>query len=108
VTIIRDGRTVESGVLSELRHLQRSTVAVTLDGDPGALAVVDGVHDLVADGGHATFTVDSAALPKVLTVLSSLGARELISTPPSLEELFLRHYGVHPVADDASTSTAAV
>jgi ABC-2 type transport system ATP-binding protein len=108
VTIIRDGRTVESGVLSELRHLQRSTVTVTLDGDPDSLAAVDGVHDLVVDGGHATFTVDSAALPKVLTALSSLGARELISTPPSLEELFLRHYGIHPAAEDASTSKAAV
>lgn len=108
VTIIREGRTVESGVLADLRHLQRSTVTVTLDGDPGVLAAVDGVHDLVADGGHATFTVDSAALPNVLAALSSLGPRELVSTPPSLEELFLRHYGVHPAAEDATTGKAAV
>jgi ABC-2 type transport system ATP-binding protein len=97
VTIIRDGRTVESGTLSELRHLQRSTITVALDGDPGPLAAIDGVHDLVADGGHATFTVDSTALPAVLAALAPLEPRELVSTPPSLEELFLRHYGVHPV-----------
>lgn len=108
VTIIREGRTVESGVLADLRHLQRSTVTVTLDGDPGVLAAVDGIHDLVADGGHATFTVDSAALPNALAVLSLLGPRELVSTPPSLEELFLRHYGVHPAAEDATTGKAAV
>jgi len=99
VTIIRDGRTVESGTLSELRHLQRSTVRVTLDADASALGAIDGVHDLVIDGAHATFTVDSAALPTVLAALAPLAPRELVSTPPSLEELFLRHYGVH--ASDA-------
>lgn len=103
VTIIRDGRTVESGTLSELRHLQRSTITLTLDGDPAALAAVDGVNDFVADGKHARFTVDSATLPRVLTAIAPLGPRELVSTPPSLEELFLRHYGVHPVSADAAT-----
>lgn len=100
VTIIRDGRTVESGTLSELRHLQRSTITVTLDGDPSSLATVDGVHDLVSDGGYTTFTVDSGALPKVLATLAPLNPRELVSSPPSLEELFLRHYGVHAAASE--------
>ncbi|MEO6505375.1 MAG: ABC transporter ATP-binding protein [Terrimesophilobacter sp.] len=107
VTIIRDGRTVESGTLSQLRHLQRSTVTVTLDGDPSELEALEGVHDLVADGGHATFTVDSVALPRLLAVLAPLGPRELVSTPPSLEELFLRHYGVHVADENAEPSTAA-
>ncbi|WP_349899078.1 ABC transporter ATP-binding protein [Parafrigoribacterium soli] len=101
VTIIRDGRTVESGTLSELRHLQRSTVSVTLGGDPGGLAAIEGLHDLVTDGARATFTVDSAALPNVLAALAPLAPRELVSTPPSLEELFLRHYGVHADASGA-------
>ncbi|WP_111720423.1 ABC transporter ATP-binding protein [Homoserinimonas sp. OAct 916] len=100
VTIIRDGRTVESGTLKDLRHLKRSTVTVTLDSDPAALEAIDGVHDLIADGGHTSFTVDSVALPRVLTALAALGPRDLVSTPPSLEELFLRHYGVHAAADD--------
>jgi ABC-2 type transport system ATP-binding protein len=101
VTIIRDGRTVESGTLSELRHLRRSTVSVTLDGEPGRLAAIEGVHDLVTDGPRATFTVDSAALPNVLAALAPLAPRELVSSPPSLEELFLRHYGVHADAGAA-------
>ncbi|HMM81648.1 MAG TPA: ABC transporter ATP-binding protein [Terrimesophilobacter sp.] len=107
VTIIRDGRTVESGTLAELRHLQRSTITLTLDGDPSSLETVDGVNDFVADGGHATFTVDSAALPAVLAAIAPLKPRELVSTPPSLEELFLRHYGVHPVDTGASVAPQA-
>lgn len=99
VTIIRDGKTVESGTLKELRHLQRSTITVSLDGDAAALSRVDGVHDLVATDRHATFTVDSASLSHVLSALAPLGPRELVSTPPSLEELFLRHYGVHTQAE---------
>lgn len=106
VTIIRDGHTVESGTLAELRHLQRSTISVTLDGSPAPLASIDGVHDLVTDGGHVTFTVESAALPKVLAALAPLSPRELVSTPPSLEELFLRHYGVHPASDDAAIGSS--
>jgi ABC-2 type transport system ATP-binding protein len=108
VTIIRDGRTVESGTLLELRHLQRSTVTVRLDGDPSVLATVEGVHDVVADGGQVRFTVDSVALPKVLAALATLGPRELVSTPPSLEELFLHYYGVHPVVEAPRSKRAAV
>jgi ABC-2 type transport system ATP-binding protein len=91
VTIIRDGRTVESGTLTELRHLQRSTITVTIDGDPAALSAVDGVYDLTADGSRVSFGVDEGALPRVMKALAPLGPRGLISTPPSLEELFLRH-----------------
>ncbi len=105
VTIIRDGRTVESGTLTELRHLQRSTITVTIDGDPAALSAVDGVYELTADGSRVSFGVDESALPRVMKALAPLGPRGLISSPPSLEELFLRHYGVH--ADDASTSAKA-
>ena len=99
VTIIRDGRTVESGTLTELRHLQRSTITVTIDGNPAALSAVQGVHELTADGPRVSFSVDDGALPGVMTALAPLSPRGLISTPPSLEELFLRHYGVH--ADEA-------
>ena len=95
VTIIRDGRTVESGTLGELRHLQRSTITVTIDGDPTALSKVPGVHNLAVDNGRASFSVDEDALSGVMKALAPLGPRGLISTPPSLEELFLRHYGVH-------------
>ncbi|GEL48675.1 tetronasin ABC transporter ATP-binding protein [Cellulomonas hominis] len=99
VTIIRDGRTVESGTLAELRHLTRSQVTVGLD--PGAdatagaaaLAALPGVHDLRADGGHVAFAVDDAALAPVLAAVARLHPLSLAANPPSLEELFLSHYG---------------
>jgi len=93
VTIIREGQTVESGRLDELRHLHRTTVSVLLDRDAAVLASVPGVNDLVADGAKATFTVGEAELGGVLAAISGYSPRQLVSSPPSLEDLFLRHYG---------------
>jgi ABC-2 type transport system ATP-binding protein len=94
VTIIRDGRTVEQGTLAELRHLTRSQV--TLAGAPGAaaaLGALDGVHDLRAADDHLSFAVDDAALPAALAEVARLAPRSVTVNPPSLEELFLSHYG---------------
>ena len=104
VTIIRRGETVEAGVLSELRHLQRATITVTLDKPPTPLEKLDGVHDLAVDGGRVSFSVDDSAMPEVLRTLAGLGPRGLVSEPPSLEELFLRHYGATSAAPVASTT----
>ncbi|MDR3068627.1 MAG: ABC transporter ATP-binding protein, partial [Cellulomonas sp.] len=97
VTIIRAGRAVESGTLDDLRHLTRSTVTAVLDHDPAPLAALSGVHDLrtTPDGAatHVACSVDADRLGEVLTVAGSLGVRTFTATPPSLEELFLRHYG---------------
>jgi ABC-2 type transport system ATP-binding protein len=95
VTIIRQGRTVESGVLADLRHLQRATITVSLDGSPAVLDGMDGVHGLKVDGQRVSFSVDDSAMAQVLGTLADLGPRALVSEPPSLEELFLRHYGVN-------------
>lgn len=93
VAIIRDGATVEAGTMSQLRHLARTQVAVVLDGGPGRLDQVPGVHDLGVDGDRVTFAVDEADLPGVLAAVSALGPRSIVANPTSLEELFLRHYG---------------
>ncbi|MEV2277570.1 ABC transporter ATP-binding protein [Nocardiopsis sp. NPDC049922] len=93
VTIIRRGRTVESGTLDEMRHLTRSTVRATTDGDAGVLAGLPGVHDLSVDGRSVTFDVDNNRMGPTLQALTELGVRSLVSNPPSLEELFMRHYG---------------
>ena len=92
VTIIRSGRTVESGSLGSLRHLQRTTISVSLSGSVAAIAALDGVQDLTAQDGRVTFSIEDATLPAVLTVLGELGASGLVSTPPSLEDLFLHYY----------------
>jgi len=93
VTIIRDGVTVEAGTIAELRHLTRSQVTVVLDGGVDGLAALPGVHDLQRIDGHITFAVDDAELPAVLSAVARLQPRSLVANPPSLEELFLRHYG---------------
>ncbi|MEV0284824.1 ABC transporter ATP-binding protein [Kribbella sp. NPDC050820] len=93
VTIIRNGRAVQSGTLAELRHLTRTTITVAVDRDPTALSTVPGVHDLRYDGSEVTFDVDADHLPAVVQSLGQFGVRTLHSAPPSLEQLFLRQYG---------------
>ncbi len=95
VTIIRGGRAVQTGTLADLRHLTRSSVRVVTGGDAGAVQHVDGVHDFVADGRTLHFTVDDVALSRVVSTLAPADIRSLVITPPTLEELFVHHYGVH-------------
>ncbi len=93
VTIIRDGVTVESGTIAELRHLTRTQVTTVVDSGAAGLASLPGVHDFVTVDRRATFAVDDAAMPAVLAAVAALGPRSLVANPPSLEALFLRHYG---------------
>ncbi|GAA3507842.1 ABC transporter ATP-binding protein [Actinomadura keratinilytica] len=92
VTIIRRGRTVETGTLAELRHLTRTSIDAELAAPPDGLPDLPGVHDLRVDGHRVRCEVDTAALDAVLRRLASIGVRSLTSRPPTLEELFLRHY----------------
>ncbi|MFF5283531.1 ATP-binding cassette domain-containing protein [Streptomyces sp. NPDC012756] len=92
VSIVRKGRTVESGSLAELRHLTRTSVTAELAGPPNGLAHLPGVHGFDAQGGRVKFQVDTDKLDAVLRSLTASGVRSLTSTPPTLEELFLRHY----------------
>ncbi|WP_306370366.1 ABC transporter ATP-binding protein [Nocardiopsis sp. CC223A] len=93
VTIIRQGKTVESGTLEDLRHLTRSSVRATVSADPGPLAALAGVHNAEIDGDRISMDVDNDHLDTVMRAVADLGVRSLVSNPPSLEELFLRHYG---------------
>jgi ABC-2 type transport system ATP-binding protein len=92
ISIVRDGRIVESGTMAELRHLKRTTVEVELAGNADQLVGVAGVHELVVEGRRVHFTVDPDAMDAVLGRLTAIGVRTLTATPPTLEELFLRHY----------------
>ncbi|RDI55236.1 ABC transporter ATP-binding protein [Nocardia mexicana] len=104
VSIIRHGRTVETGTLTELRHLTRTTITVETVRPATNLGDMAGVHDLVQDGLHARFDADTAALDTVLRTIAALGVRNLTSTPPTLEDIFLRHYGPEAVAAVGETS----
>ena len=101
VTIIREGRAVESGTLADLRHLQRSSVtAYTRSAD--GLELLPGVHGFTAepsgDGTRVTFDVDDDHVSAVLSALGAAGVSGVTVAAPSLEELFLRHYGDLEVA----------
>ena len=98
VSIIRDGRTVETGTLADMRHLTRTSIIAELAGPPNGLANSDLIHDLKMDGHKVRFDVETKALNDVLKQLSQVGVRSLTSQPPTLEELFLRHYTAEPVA----------
>jgi ABC-2 type transport system ATP-binding protein len=103
VTIIREGRTIESGALEDLRHLHRSKVRAEVSGSPPDLSSVQGVYDVVVDGHRLSCSVDPEGLPQVLDALTRAGVLSLTSAPPSLEELFLDAYRSTP--DDAVAGT---
>jgi ABC-2 type transport system ATP-binding protein len=92
VTIIRDGKAVESGTLSDRRHLRRTSVSAELERTPVGLDGLPGVHDLKIDGNRVRCQVDASGLDGLLRHLTPFGVRCLKSQPPTLEDLFLRHY----------------
>ncbi|MET0474089.1 MAG: ABC transporter ATP-binding protein [Mycobacterium sp.] len=99
VTIIRAGRTVESGTLESMRHLSRTSIRAEMVGDPGDLSEIDGVENVSLDGHTLSAQVDGDSLGEVIKRLGDAGVRSLVSQPPTLEDLFLRHYGVDEPAE---------
>jgi ABC-2 type transport system ATP-binding protein len=93
VSIIRAGKTVESGTLSDLRHVTRTSIVAETVRPATGLAELPGVHHVRVDGLRARLDVDTEHLDAAVRRLSELGIRSLTSHPPTLEELFLRHYG---------------
>ena len=93
VSIIRSGRTVQSGSLAQLRHLTRTTVVAETARRAHELSTLPGVHNPEFLDGRVTFDVDSDDLDAAMRVLTAVGLRSLTAHPPTLEELFLRQYG---------------
>ncbi|MBX7451119.1 ABC transporter ATP-binding protein [Mycolicibacterium sp. 3033] len=104
VTIIRAGRTVESGTLDSMRHLSRTSITADLLSAPTGLDSIPGVDDVSVDGTTVRAQVDGKSLVQVMKVLGDAGVRSLVSQPPTLEELFLRHYDIADTADTADTA----
>jgi ABC-2 type transport system ATP-binding protein len=93
ITIIRSGAAVETGTLGELRHLKRTHFRVTGLSQPARLASLPGMHELSVDDGAAEFDADAEDLGAVLAGIAEPGISGISVAPPSLESLFLRHYG---------------
>ena len=92
VAIIRQGEIVESGTLDELRHLTSSTITLETETDVSKLSNVEGVFDFKQHLNQATFSADNKQLSHILNEAAKLGVKKFESTPPTLEELFMRHY----------------
>jgi ABC-2 type transport system ATP-binding protein len=102
VSIIRAGKVVETGTLQQLRHLTRTSVTADVTTVPSGLEHLPGVHDVVVTDHRVSAQVEPSGLAPLMQALTAAGLHTLTSQPPSLEELFLRHYGV------ADGGTAAV
>ena len=97
ISIIRQGRNVETGTLSEMRHLTRTTFMVEMARPGDSLSGLPGIHDLRPMDGQVRFEVDGEHIDAAVKHLAELGVRSLVAQPPTLEQLLLRHYGDEPM-----------
>lgn len=111
ISIIRQGRTVETGTLAQMRHMTRTTIEVETQQPAAALERLEGVHDLrlknTAGSSRTVLEVDSEHLAQVTSYLASLGVHSLVAHPPTLEQLLIRHYGEITEPDPSAPSTSA-
>ena len=94
ISIIREGRIVESGTLASLRHLQRLTISAETEHELHGITDIPGLHEVVLDDRHLRCSVEPSHLAELLSHLTAAGVVTLESHPPTLEDLFLSHYGV--------------
>jgi polyether ionophore transport system ATP-binding protein len=92
IGILREGRLIEEGTMDELRHLSALTIEITFDDDPPDLSQVPGVAGVQIDD-HVLRCQVTGSMDPLLKAVASTGVHELLSREPSLEELFLVHYG---------------
>ena len=93
VSIIRTGRVVETGRLEQLRHLTRTSVTADVAAVPQGLELLPGVHDVVVVDHRVSAQVEPSGLAPLMQALTAAGLHALTSQPPTLEDVFLRHYG---------------
>lgn len=92
VAVIRKGEIVETGTLDDLRHLTRYQYKVETEQETVGLKELSSVHDLQIKENEATFQADSDEIDEILKTLLLYGVKKLEATPPTLEDLFMRHY----------------
>lgn len=92
VGIIRQGKIIESGTLQELRHLTRTHIKVETKQAVPALDRIGGIYELVEKGAEMSFQIDTEHMDNVIRHLSQFGIVKLECSPPTLEDLFIRHY----------------
>ena len=92
VGIVREGKIVEVGTLSEMRHLTRVKMDIVTEKPIEGLETLEGVHNIVADSEGLSFQVDNSSISTVVSYISKYGVKKLNSAPPSLEDMFMQYY----------------
>ena len=92
VSIIRKGQIVQSGTLTDLRHLTRTTVNVETEAEAKGLSEMNGIYDVFQDGRKYRFSADTDSITALMRFLLPFGIKSITIEPPSLEELFMYHY----------------
>lgn len=92
VSIIRQGKIIETGSLQELRHLTRTRVRVETAKPIENLTEITGVYEVEEFPGGAAFQVEGDRLGEVIKYISNYDIISLESALPTLEELFMHHY----------------
>ncbi len=94
VAIIREGNIIETGSINQLRHLTQTIFKVETVKEVRDLDKLDGINDLLVEGKHLSFQVDNENIENIMAYLVPYGIKKIDSTPPTLEELFMRHYEI--------------
>jgi len=92
VSIIKDGQVIETGTMTDLRHLTRTSIHVETKRSLEGLEKMPGIHDMRITSKGAVFAVETKAMNDVLRMLTDFGVAKLECSPPTLEELFMSHY----------------
>ena len=91
MAVIRQGIIVDCGTLADMRHLTLTSIAVKTDKPMHNLAI-SGIHDMRQEGGEWRFMADGNVVGQVMEALVPFGIQSITVSPPSLEDLFMRHY----------------
>ena len=99
ISIIRDGKILQTGTLEEMRRRTRTNIKATLAQPQKEILELDGVHDATLHDNRLVCSVDTDKLRQFMSILAGYGIEALVSEPPSLEELFLSHYASQPAVE---------
>jgi ABC-2 type transport system ATP-binding protein len=92
VAMLRAGRVIETGHLEALRGLAALRVRAVLDSTPPDLSRIEGVSNVVVDGDTVECDV-VGPMDELLRAFAATGVRHMTTREPSLEEMFVSHYG---------------
>lgn len=92
VSIIRQGKIIETGTLAEMRHLTRTNVTVNTEKAIENFDKRTDVFNLVYTQTGVSFSTDTDKLGDIISEINKFKILSLECMPPTLEQLFMSHY----------------